>query len=257
MIATTIVTLVLMAQAPTAPTANTVQVSVPAQIGSSLDAGKLKGEPIQLAWSPDGTKLFLQTAGRDKAGMVVNPRSYVMSAADGKPEAIDAPPAWAAEYWAWKSGQASPASSTFRIDFKDEYKTVTSVSAPRGGDLAKGGVDTSGTGGTTANDIAMQAQQSQKVHVVVYTLKGETIGEFVGQQALHGYTFGWSPAAQGLMAYGNPAGRLALMDRQGQKQEIDGTKSVILPAWSNDGSKIAFLQKNGKNKYDLFVVTVK
>jgi WD40-like Beta Propeller Repeat len=259
MIATTILTLVLMAQAtaPAAPTANTVQVSAPAQIGSSLDAGKLKGEPIKLAWSPDGTTLFLETAGRDKVGMAINPRSYLMSAADGKPEAIDTPPAWVAEYWAWKSGQASPASSAFRIDFKEEYKTVSSVSAPRGGDLAKGGVDTSGTGGTTANDVAMQAQQSQKVHVVVYTLKGETIGEFVGQQALHGYTFGWSPAAQGLMAYGNQAGRLALMDRQGQKQEIDGTKSVILPAWSSDGSKIAFLQKNGKNKYDLFVVTVK
>ena len=254
MIATTMLTLVLMSQAPTA---ESVQVSAPAQIGSSLDAGKLKGEPIKLAWSPDGTKLFLETAGRDKVGMAINPRSYVMSAADGKPEAVDAPPAWVAEYWAWKSGQASPASSTFRIDFKDEYKTVTAVSAPRGGDLAKGGVDAGGTGGTTANDIAMQAQQTQKVHVVVYTLKGETIGEFVGQQALHGYTFGWSPAAQGLMAYGNQAGRLTLMDRQGQRQEIDGTKSVILPAWSNDGSKIAFLQKNGKNKYDVFVVTVK
>ena len=53
------------------------------------------------------------------------------------------------------------------------------------------------------------------------------------------------------------AGHLALMDRQGQKQQIDGTKNVILPAWSNDGSKIAFLQKAGKNKYDLFVVTVR
>ena len=257
MITTTTLTLVLLAQAPTAPTAESVQVSAPAQIGATMDAGKLKGEPTQLAWSPDGTKLFLQTAGRDKAGMTINPRFYVMSAAEGKPEAIDAPPAWAAEYWAWKSGQASPAASTFRIDFKDEFKTVTAVSAPRGGDLAKGGVDASGTGGTTANDIAMQAQQSQKVHIVTYTLKGETIGEFVGLQALHGYTFGWSPASLGMMAYGNQAGRLTLMDRQGKRQEVDGTKGVILPAWSSDGSKIAFLQKNGKNKYDLFVVTVK
>src|SRR5687767_13214346 len=111
MIATTVLTLVLVAQVPSA---KTVQVSAPAQIGSTLDAGKLKGEPIQLAWSPDGTKLFLQTAGRDKAGMVVNPRFYVMSASDGKPESIDAPPAWAAEYWAWKSGQAAPGSPAFR-----------------------------------------------------------------------------------------------------------------------------------------------
>jgi hypothetical protein len=47
------------------------------------------------------------------------------------------------------------------------------------------------------------------------------------------------------------------MDREGQKQQIDGTKNVILPAWSADGSKIAFLQKAGKNKYDFFLVEVR
>jgi hypothetical protein len=253
MIATTMLTLVLVAQAPSA---KSVQLSAPAQIGS-IDAGKLKGEPIQLGWSPDGSKLYLQTAGRDKVGMVKDARSYMLSAADAKTESLDAPPGWAAEYWAWKSGQAAPGAPAFRIDFTEDFKTVNSVSAPRGGALAKGGVDASGTGGTTAEDIAMQAQQSQKLRVVVFTLKGETIGEFVGQQALAGYTFGWSPAALGLIAYGNQSGHLALMDRQGQKQQIDATKNVILPAWSSDGSKIAFFQKNGKNKYDLFVVDVK
>jgi len=253
MITTTMLALaVLVAQAPSAKTA---QVSVPAQV-STIDTGKLKGEPVQLGWSPDGTKLFLQTAERDKLGMITSPRFYVMSASDGKPEPIDAPPAWAAEYWAWKSGQAAPGSPTFRIDFKEDYKTVTATSSPMGGALAKGGADASGSGGTTADEVAMHAQQGQKLHIVVFTLKGETVGEFVGLQALPGYTFSWSPAAIGMMAYGNQAGRLTLIDREGQKQQIDGTKNVILPAWSSDGSKIAFLQKAGKNKYELVVVKV-
>jgi hypothetical protein len=249
-------TLLLLGLTLVQASAKTAQVSAPAQVGATLDGGKLKGEPIQLAWSPDGTKLFLQTAGRDKLGMVTNPRFYVMSAADGKPESVDAPPAWATEYWAWKSGQFAPGSKTFGIEFKQDTRTVSATSTPMGGALAKGGADTGGTGGTGADDVANHAQQSQKLNVVVYTLKGETIGEFVGQQALHGYTFGWSPAALGMMAYGNQSGHLALMDQQGQKQQIDATKNVILPAWSSDGSKIAFLQKAGKNKYDLFVVTV-
>ena len=255
MITMTVLTLVLVAQASSAPSAKTVHVSAPAQVGT-IDAGKLKGEPIQLAWSPDGTKLFLQTAGRDKLGMVTNPRFYVMSASDGKPEPVDAPPAWAAEYWAWKSGQFAPGSTTYGIDLKEDYRTVTATSAPMGGALAKGGADTGG-GGTTVEDVTAHAQGSQKLRVVTLTVKGETVGESVGLQFLPGYTFGWSPAALGMMAYGNQSGRLALMDRQGQKQQIDGTKNVILPAWSNDGSKIAFLQKAGKNKYDLVVVTVK
>src|SRR5687768_4352887 len=159
MIAITMLTLVLVAQAPSA---KTVQVSAPALIGS-IDAGKLKGEPIQLAWSPDGGKLFLQTAGRDKLGMVKDPRFYVMSAADAKTDAVDAPPAWAAEYWAWKSGKAAPGAPNFAIDAKEDVRTVTATSSPMGGDLARGSVDTSGTGGTSAQDVAAHSQQSQKL----------------------------------------------------------------------------------------------
>ena len=243
-------------QAPPVPSAKSAQISTPAHV-ASFDAGKLKGEPIQLAWSPDETTLFLQTAGRDKLGMAINPHFYLLSASDGKPEPVDAPPAWAAEYWAWKSGHFAPGSTTHGIDFKEDYRAMTATSSPMGGALAKGGADTSGDGGTTAEDVANHAQQLQKQHVVTYTLKGEVIGEIVGRQILHGYTFGWSPAALGMMAYGNQSGHLALIDRQGQKQQIDATKNVILPAWSSDGSKIAFLQKAGKNKYDLFVVTVR
>jgi hypothetical protein len=252
MITTTMLTLVLVAQSPSA---KSVQVSAPALVGS-IDAGKLKGEPIQLAWSPDGTRLFLQTAGRDKLGMVKDPRFYLMSAVDGKTEPVDAPPAWAAEYWAWKSGKAAPGAPAFAIDWKEDVRTVTSTSTPMGGALAKGGIDT-GDGGTSATDVAAHNQQAQKLRVLTLTAQGETVGQFIGQQFLPGYTFGWSPAALGMMAYGNQSGRLALMDRQGQKQQIDATKNVILPAWSSDGSKIAFFQKNGKNKYDLFLVDVK
>jgi hypothetical protein len=189
-------------------------------------------------------------------GMVTSPRFYVMSASDGKPEPVDAPPAWVAEYWAWKSGQFAPGSTTYGVDFKEDFRTVTATSSPMGGALAKGGADAGGTGGTTADEVATHAQQAQKLRIVTLTVKGETVGEFVGVQFLPGYTFSWSPSSLAMMAYGNQSGRLALMDRQGQKQEVDGTKNVILPAWSNDGSKIAFLQKAGKNKYDLVVVTV-
>lgn len=235
--------------------AKTAQVSAPAQV-STIDGGKLKGEPIQLGWSPDGTKLFLQTAERDKLGMITNPRFYVMSASDGKPEPVDTPPAWAAEYWAWKSGQFAPGSRTYGIDLKEDYRTVTATAAPMGGALAKGSADTTGGGGTTVDEVAAHAQQAQKLRVVTLTVKGETVGESVGLQFQPGYTFSWSPSSLAMMAYGNQSGRLALLDRQGQKQEIDRTKNVILPAWSNDGSKIAFLQKAGKNKYDLVVVKV-
>jgi hypothetical protein len=252
MITTIVLTLLALAQAASA---KTTQVSAPALAGT-IDTGKLKGDPTQLAWSPDGTKLFLQTSARDSKGMMTSPRFYVMAASEATPEPVDAPPAWVAEYWGWKSKQFAPGSTTFGIEIKEDQRTASAVSSPMGGALAKGGADTSGAGGTAAEDVTTHAQQTQKLRIVTLTAKGETVGEFVGVQFVPGYTFSWSPAPLGLMAYANQGGRLALLDSQGQKREIDGTKNVILPAWSDDGSKIAFLQRAGKNKYDLFVAAV-
>jgi Tol biopolymer transport system component len=41
------------------------------------------------------------------------------------------------------------------------------------------------------------------------------------------------------------------MDSKGKKQELTETKDAILPAWSPDGSRLAWLQKDGKKKYEL------
>jgi Tol biopolymer transport system component len=231
-----------------------VQVSTPTLV-TTLDGAKLKGEPTQLAWSPDKSQLFLQAAERDGQGMLVKPRYYLLSAADGKLTSADGPPAWATDYWTWKSNQYAPGSTTFGIDIKMEDQTVSATSSPMGGDLAKGGAD-GGTGGTSAGDVAAARAQQQTQKVFTLKLKGENVGQFVGQQFVPGYTFGWSPKTIGMIAYANSAGRLALMDQDGKKQEVESTKNVVLPAWSIDGSKIAFLQKSGKNKYDLFVAGV-
>src|SRR5690349_3173098 len=140
-----------------------IQLSAPALI-STIDTGKLKGEPTQLGWSADGTQLFLQTSDRDAHGMVTNPRYFVMSAAAGKPEPVKEQPGWAAEYWTWKSNQYAPGSKTFGIDPPTmEERKASSVSAPMGGDLARGGAD----GGTTAGDVAARAQQTQTQRVFV------------------------------------------------------------------------------------------
>ena len=231
-----------------------LQISAPALV-STIDTGKLKGEPTQLAWSADGTKLFLQTSERDSIGMTKNHRYFVMSASEGKPESVKEPPAWATEYWTWKSNQYAPGSASFGIELKEDLKVVSATASPMGGDLARGGADSSGTGGTTAGEVSARAAQTQRQRVVTLVLKGENVGEFVGQQFLVGYTFGWSPRDR-MIAYAHSSGRLGVMDDQGNKQQVDGTKNVILPAWSPDGGRIAFLQRAGKNKYELFMANV-
>ena len=111
--------------------------------------------------------------------------------------------------------------------------------------------------GSSAGDVAAARAQQQSQNVFTLTLKGETVGEFVGTQFLPGYTFGWAPKELGMIAYANRSGRLAVMDQDGNKQQVESTKNVLLPAWSLDGTKIVFLQRNGKSKYDLFIAGVK
>lgn len=233
--------------------AKALQLASPASV-SQIDTGKLKGEPTQLAWSPDGTSLFLQTSERDKLGMIRSPRYFILSAAGGTPESVNAAPAWVSEYWSWKAHKSAPGAGSFQIDITEEQKTASATASPMGGTLARGGV-ADATAGSTVDDAVMRAQQTQKMRVITLRLKNEVVGQFVNQQFLPGYTFSWSPRGA-LIAYGNEQGRLAIMDQQGNKREVDGSKSVLLPAWSPDATKIAYLQRVAKNKYELCILAI-
>jgi hypothetical protein len=138
---------------------------------------------------------------------------------------------------------------------KQEQKTLDATSAPMGGALAKGG-SVAGNSGSAPEDIARHAYEMQKVNTVTLTLMGETVGYFEAMQFIPGYTFGWAPKDLASIAYVNRSGHLAVMDKDGHKQQVDSTKDVILPAWSIDGTKIAFLEKASKNKYDLYLAAV-
>ena len=111
-------------------------------------------------------------------------------------------------------------------------------------------------GGGAASEAMTAAMQSQMAHYYTLKLKGEVIGEFVNSVATPGLTYGWGPAASGLIAFSNPDGRVVIMDDQGRKQEISSSKSTLLPAWTDDGKRLAYLQRTSKDKVALHVVDV-
>ena len=246
-----LIALAAAAASQAGPTIDALTFTPPQKI-VTLD--KIKGQPIQLAWSPDGAQLYIQTGDRNRLGTFDSLKHYLLTLAEQKLKSVDAPPQWATEYQAWKANKWAPGDHKYVIDITEEKRTQRAVSLPMGGDLAKGG----GAGtGTSADDVVGAALSSQMQRVVTLKLKGETVGEYVDTQFVPGYTFSWAPPSFGTaIAYARPDGHLSVMDRDGRKKEISATKNALLPAWAADGKQIAFMQKDGK-KFDLYVTGVK
>jgi hypothetical protein len=240
-----------LAVAGALPDASSISFSEPVRI-VEVDTAKLKGELFRLAWSPDAREMYLQTVERDKAGSLKDAHHYALTLDGTPPRRMDAEPEWAAAYWTRKSAQAAPARPTFRITVEDRQQRLTSTATPMGGDLARGAPEAGSGGG----EISVAAQ-SQMAHYYTLRLKGEVIGEFVNTVAVPGLTFGWGPESSGLIAFVNQDGRIVVMDEQGRKRQVPASRTAVLPAWTDDGGRLAYFQRAGKKTAVLKVVEVK
>ena len=233
-----------------------VKLSPPVEI-AQVDLGKTGGTLVsELAWSADGNQLYLQTMTEDKKALPKDIYHFVIPAEGGALQKVGGVPDWASAYWTWKSGQTAPDDAAFKIDISTEKKVASAVALPMGGDLAKGGVDT-GRSGASADSITAAASASTNATVYTMHLKGEVIGEWTDHRITPGTTFGWGPAGTHLIAYTErQTGRLIIMDSSGAKQKIDDTHGVVAPAWSSDGTRLAYLESRGRNHYALIVTKV-
>jgi hypothetical protein len=216
-----------------------------------VETDKLKGEPWELAWSPDGDELHVVGMKRVRDGSM-ELTFQLIDVKSGKVQKSDEKPEWAREYWGWKSHRAAPGKPSFEIGIDQQRKNESATARPMGGDLARGGV--SGAPGASIDDVA--GQMSTNVLVITLLLKGETIGQWKGEPFVPGMTYGWAPAGMDAMAFAAQDGRLMLLDEQGRKQKIDATRDVRLPAWSNDGRRLAWIEKQDKKKFRIQVAEI-
>jgi hypothetical protein len=220
-----------------------------------IDGGKLKGNPVRLAWGDNGT-FFLRSAQVDVYQNEIG-RNYTVQASGVDPKLIDQEPPWASYYWAWKSASAAPGLPELRFDIetRQQNKTATgSTGQDFGG--AGGGTANPNRSDPTANQIAKDYGSMQRIVTTTVRLKGQLISEVQNARVVPGLTFGWAPAPMGALAFVDAKKHLVVIDREGRKMEIAGVNDALLPAWSPDGKQIAFLQKKSGKKYALMVVDV-
>ncbi|MEX2271248.1 MAG: hypothetical protein WD690_07265 [Vicinamibacterales bacterium] len=232
----------------------TLTFSEPATI-ADIDIDSLKGQPARLAWSPDAAELYLQLLDGDFGQASARRRHYGFNTNSGQMQDLSSEPDWASSYWTAKSAQVSPDGPAMKIDLKSEARIQNTVSTPMGGDLARGG--SSIASGAAANDGVAAAYNRQTVPVHSMFLRGELVGEFVNSVIVPGMTFGWGPPRTKVIAYSaNKSGRIVVMDDKGTRKEIARTKDAVLPAWSPDATRLAWLQKDGRKKFLLQVARV-
>ena len=219
---------------------STVKVGAPATV-AELDLGKLKGELRQVGWSPDGTELYVQTADGDPQSP--KRRHYTVAVAGGAVKPVDNAPDWAQTYWAFKSDRAAPGIGSLMIDL--EQKTEKIKIGTGSGRPGAPGKESVGGG-----DVEASAE-GQHEAIFRLTLLGETISEFVNQTPIPGLMFSWGPSFSGAIAYTDRDGRLMLLDKNKHKQTVSVARDALLPAWSIDGSRIAWVQKSGRKKFAL------
>jgi hypothetical protein len=213
-------------------------------VWAELDVDALKGRPAQLAWPDDDSTLYLQVVEGTRADKLTY-HHYLLTK-NQSPAPLDRQPTWAQAYWKWKSAKSFFGDPLMTIDVDTTQQLFDD---PRDRNTAYL------ESGRHAPETLQAKTASGKRITRRLLFRRHIIGEFVDEEIFPGYTFSWSPEPLQLLAFRSSTGRLTIMNRDADTETVGDAKDVWLPAWSESGDAIAYLERAGRKKFVLKVVT--
>jgi hypothetical protein len=214
-----------------------MSVTAPRQL-CELDLTALKGDVKRLAWSPNSDAIYLQTVD----GVVAH--DYIVSLADLDVAVAFGEPEWAQTYWARKSSLLAPGVPELALELTESNRRTRPT--PFTGGFANGGAQTP----DPKNPIdAYEAE-------VMLRFVGIEVGNWINGAPMAGETFGWGPVGSAALVFVDRQGHLIFLDRDHHKRTVAGVSGAWLPAWSPNGSRVAFVQKAGRRRYRLMAAEV-
>jgi hypothetical protein len=216
-----------------------IHVSKPTEI-CEIDLTALGGELRRLSWSPDGQSIHVQTVESR-----ITPHDYIVSIDDREMSLAFGEPQWAMTYWARKSDLSAPGVPSLKMEIAETNRRTRP--APFSGGFANGGAQTP----DVKNPVdAYEAE-------VTLRLLGVEIGNWINGAPMAGETFGWGPIGSAALVFVDRPGRLIFMDKDKRRHVVGGVKGAWMPAWSPNGTRVAFLQKAARKKYRLMSASVR
>jgi hypothetical protein len=220
-------------------------------VWAEIDTDRLKGRPAQLAWSDDRSELYLEVVEGDSR-TTLKFHHYLVRKGEA-PKAVDGRPKWAEAYWKWKSAKSFFGDPSLTIQIDTQQRILDNLN----GTAANKTVYLTDSPNGVSGQALLMAEQTGGTQVVnMLRLHGQVIGEFKNEMIVPGYTFSWAPEELRLIAYRSSSGRLAIMNDSGRTEASAVTRDVLLPAWSDDGAAIAYLERLKGKKFALQVVEI-
>jgi hypothetical protein len=211
-----------------------------------VDASRLKGDLRRLAWKPDGTTLYVQTAqGRPPDETA---RHYAIDIAGGALAGLDSEPDWAAAYWAVKQDRVAPGIPALVIEIQQGIEALKSGPGASGVLDRQSSPDAVAGGSPNVENLANGMHGNQNADVVRLRLAGQDIAVWVNERPFPGMKFSWGPSGSGALVFTGEHGELIFLDGRRRRQDVPKVKGAFLPAWSADGGRVAYVQKTGRKK---------